>query len=415
MTCNGLLDLETGTLGRLDSTGDISGYAADAQAWLASPWSYEQSYLLGGTNREIRQFTVPGAFCSLTDHGNLMARNYETGRITMYDLEGKAVGAAQLPMGEFGADGYLSDDMIWDGVRGGYFLLYTTFVEPAETDHPEAEPESESVLAFWQLHTPSQTDCLVYEPYTQEQIPVGTAADQSVFDRAEALAERFGVSVRVADQCLTAYDSFHAELVTDADLINQALTNLERALSAYPEGFLRQLQYGTVTRLEFSVVGALEPLREEEYGSTIAAFAQPLGTKYIIVADANIVTDTTFHHELSHVIDRRLEWDADHSSNALYSEEGWAALNPKSFEYDMTYALHHDRWDYNDKYFISSYACTYPTEDRATVWEQSMVGNDYPFRNKPLREKLEYYSRCIRDCFDTTGWPEVLPWEEVLR
>jgi len=81
----------------------------------------------------------------------------------------------------------------------------------------------------------------------------------------------------------------------------------------------------------------------------------------------------------------------------------------------MTYALHHDRWDYNDKYFISSYACTYPTEDRATVWEQSMVGNDYPFRNKPLREKLEYYSRCIRDCFDTTGWPEVLPWEEVLR
>ena len=31
-----------------------------------------------------------------------------------------------------------------------------------------------------------------------------------------------------------------------------------------------------------------------------------------------------------------------------------------------------------------------------------------------LRAKLEYYAECIRDCFDTEGWPEVLPWEQVL-
>ena len=29
--------------------------------------------------------------------------------------------------------------------------------------------------------------------------------------------------------------------------------------------------------------------------------------------------------------------------------------------------------------------------------------------------KLEYLCRCIRDCFDTTGWPETTVWEQVLN
>ena len=415
MTCTGLLDLGEGQLSRLDIAGDINDYASVPDVWLATPWDRQESYLLGGANRETQQFRTEESFCSLTSQGDIVTRNYATGRVAMYDSEGKMVGQTQLPMGEYGANGYLSDDMIWDGARGGYFLLYTTFDDPEGVDHPEAEPEYESVLAFWKLQQPSQTDCLPYQPYTDEQTPVGTATDQIVFDRAKALGERFGVTVLVADQCLTSYDSFLAELATDADQVNWALTELERALRVYPEGFLQQLQYGTITKLEFSIVGALEPLREEEYGSTIAAFAQPLDGKYIIVADANIVTDTTFHHELCHVIDRRLDWDASHSAGALYSEETWASMNPKGFTYDMTYALHNNRWDYNEKYFVSSYSCTYPTEDRATMWEQSMVGNYYPFQSAPLREKLEYYSDCIRDCFDTTGWPTILPWEEVLQ
>lgn len=26
----------------------------------------------------------------------------------------------------------------------------------------------------------------------------------------------------------------------------------------------------------------------------------------------------------------------------------------------------------------------------------------------------EFYAACIRDSFDTTGWPEQLPWERLL-
>ena len=32
-----------------------------------------------------------------------------------------------------------------------------------------------------------------------------------------------------------------------------------------------------------------------------------------------------------------------------------------------------------------------------------------------IRMKMEYYSLVIQDVFDTTGWPEILPWEENYR
>ena len=34
--------------------------------------------------------------------------------------------------------------------------------------------------------------------------------------------------------------------------------------------------------------------------------------------------------------------------------------------------------------------------------------------NPGLMSKLRYYCACIRDSFDTTGWPEKAPWEMLL-
>lgn len=33
----------------------------------------------------------------------------------------------------------------------------------------------------------------------------------------------------------------------------------------------------------------------------------------------------------------------------------------------------------------------------------------------PLYSKLKYYCDCIRNCFDTTGWPKYTAWEKVLQ
>ena len=408
-----MLDLSSGQIRTIRPQGDISGFSQEKSLWLATQGEDEHTCLLGGDGRQVQAFTTPDSFSTLTDRGEILSRNYQTGCAGLYDDAGKLLTRLQLPMGEYGPNAYVSDEMIWNGDRGGYFLIYTTIVDTADMQTQEGEGETESRLAFWQLHAPVEEGALPLQAVTSVTTPSDTTMEKTVMERAKALSERFGVGILIGDQCAALYENFEAEILTDPQIIDGFLNELEKALACYPENFFAQLRYDKIQNLEFSVVGKLNPLRDDESGD-IAAFAQPLTEKYIIVADARSAWDTTVHHELSHVIDHRLEWDANHSEGALYSETRWTAMNPKSFSYDMTYALHHNRKKFNDQYFISSYACSYPTEDRATVFEQAMVGNDYPFRDGPLRQKLKYYCACIKDCFDTADWPEILPWEKVL-
>jgi hypothetical protein len=68
------------------------------------------------------------------------------------------------------------------------------------------------------------------------------------------------------------------------------------------------------------------------------------------------------------------------------------------------------------RYFITDYALTYPTEDRARLMESAMSNFTWDFEpGSGTRRKLQYYADCIRDCFDTTGWPATTLWEQVLE
>ena len=66
--------------------------------------------------------------------------------------------------------------------------------------------------------------------------------------------------------------------------------------------------------------------------------------------------------------------------------------------------------------FVDTYSTIRPTEDRARVLEYAMVDYGlYTFEGcATLIAKLDYYSRCIRDAFDTTGWPDMVLWEQYL-
>ena len=68
-------------------------------------------------------------------------------------------------------------------------------------------------------------------------------------------------------------------------------------------------------------------------------------------------------------------------------------------------------------YFVDSYSTINPTEDRARVMEYAMSSyGAWTFEDaKGLTEKLDYYCRCIRQAFDTTGWPEIVRWEQYLN
>ena len=70
----------------------------------------------------------------------------------------------------------------------------------------------------------------------------------------------------------------------------------------------------------------------------------------------------------------------------------------------------------NSGYFVCNYALTYPTEDRATLMEAAMENYTWDFEpGSGSRAKMQYHADCIRDCFDTTGWPATTLWEQVLE
>ena len=123
-------------------------------------------------------------------------------------------------------------------------------------------------------------------------------------------------------------------------------------------------------------------------------------------------------HEISHVIDARLKWDSMIREDALYSEDAWLALQPEGFHYAMSYTEMSEELlrFMKSGYFITDYALAYPTEDRARLMESAMGNYTWDFEpGSGTRMKLQYYADCIRDCFDTDGWPETTSWEQVLQ
>ena len=135
-----------------------------------------------------------------------------------------------------------------------------------------------------------------------------------------------------------------------------------------------------------------------------------------MVVDINSRMPDTFYHEFSHIIDSRLAWDAAHRQDALFSEDEWRSLQPEGFTYSETYDTLpggiQPEWY---SYFIDDYAMTNATEDRARILEYAMGDSATIFQNAPgLLKKLQYYCDCIRDCFDTAGWPQTTAWETPL-
>jgi hypothetical protein len=239
-----------------------------------------------------------------------------------------------------------------------------------------------------------------------------------LYQRAQALSQRFGVDIRIAEQCALNYSHYQAEALTDPFSIRYALNVLERALGSYPEGFFRQLLWGDLRNIRIELVSNLRGQDNiDTHPGSIGAFAQASSDHYLIVFEGDFLAPRTVYHEISHVIDKRLEWDAALRPWALFSEEGWLSLQPEGFRYAYSYVDIPDAilaYE-NSGYFVSSYAMTFPTEDRATLMSLIMSDKTVLRENPGMAEKMRYYSACIRDCFNTEGWPETTSWEQALQ
>lgn len=352
----------------------------------------EDSFAVNWTDSPVRL---------LSPRWHLLVMDASQRTLMLHDTEGNFLSRCILPQSSHAVVG---EDFVWSGRWDGYF--FTDFLG------------GDVRLMFWDVNSETEGEALELVPLDEGQEPQ-RLLEPALYDRAKEIADRYGVEILIGEQCELVYTHFESYALTDPNYVREALDVLDKALSRYPDGFFRQLPFGVVETIRFEVVGALYA-REgiDDYQNSVGAFAQQRGSHYGIVLDGFCIQVDTIYHEVSHIIDKKLAWDAQIRPDALFSEESWLALQPEGFQYIESYVdSPGEHLAYQGTgYFIRDYSRTFPTEDRADVLAAAMAQEDWSFApGTGLRAKLQYYAACIRDCFDPEGWPDVVCWEQVLK
>lgn len=240
---------------------------------------------------------------------------------------------------------------------------------------------------------------------------------------AEAIRQNWGISViYTAPQIHQVASDYSTVAITDPLVLQEALLQLEEALSAYPDGFFDDLCYGNYTRLEIYLCGKFTPLTSAGINNA-EALSNTRGSVMVMGFDVSLMDGEyvrVLAHELLHIMERRIDQiDVD----ALGE---WIALTPGG--HDAYYYSYHDEdglairdpthtyyyeSDPADAYFVDAYSKSFPTEDRARIFEKLMAsGGDPYFADSPvLMAKARTLCRLIRQYFPSVAALERASWE----
>ncbi len=403
------IDLNTSEIETIPFDGAFYAVEKNEGIWLAERHGEDDVYYIG-RNRFPKTFSLQSKYgvASITiSPSRMIVSDYGKNGLsamTLYAMDGSFLSTCALDF----EDGILTSEMIWSEKDGGYFFVIT------------AKP-GKDILLFWDVSIPMTGTSLTFTPVKQEE--KRGAVSHNLYEKAKALSEKYGIEVLIAEQ--GNFDAMNWKIgrVYDEALIEEALGHLENALAAYPDGFMEQLRYGTKIKTQILLGGGIEdtniPQNSAGFTTYVGFAIEGAGGN---VAAVDITTpgqlEQVIHHEIMHLVDYRLTFDAQIREDALYSEKSWAELNPPDFtypnkKYDLPLEIYKEGYE---EYFMDLYARTTSSEDRARIMEYAMVGADWRFSSSPARlEKLKYLSDCIRDAFDTTGWPEETQWEHTFN
>lgn len=257
-------------------------------------------------------------------------------------------------------------------------------------------------------------------------IPEAISEDlEPLRERADALEKMYDVQICIGDECKRFVGGYAVMAINDYDTIAEALDCLEREMGKYPENFFSQLITESATEIDILISGEMYGV---DSGSLEAAGGLKTydGNKMLIIVDCTYPDNInlTLHHELSHAIDDKIIDMECLDQTEYLDDEYWKSINPEFEGRDIyTYSYEEFGWensfyytsddhlydeDMSMVYFVDSYSMTFPTEDRARIFENIMRDDCWIEWEKctGLNTKKNYYIDCIKKVFDTTGWSE---------
>lgn len=233
---------------------------------------------------------------------------------------------------------------------------------------------------------------------------------------AEEISQRHQIEIRIWEDAISE-QPWDYTLISEyqVPLIQNSLQELDRILSAYPAGFLKNAASDTgsgrlILCLVRSIVG--KPDTGALGTATGLQFWDDQSNAYLAITPDQAM-EQNIHHELFHILDSRVL-----SRCSAYDD--WNSLNPEGFSYDNSYTANLLRSDWelttgDTQSFIDLYSMSYAKEDRARIMEYAMLpGQAHLFRSSAMQEKLRQLCWGIRVAFDLELYPETLPWEQYL-
>lgn len=395
------VNLSTASMSTLPMGGNLDTGFCQGDTWLLDSTDTDEEYTIVEEDSVFSFVWKDSPVSLLSPNRHLLVMDSSQRNLTLYDIDGTFVSHCKLPEN---SAAFIGEDFVWSGYWEGYFFV----------DYIDATPH----LMFWNVKEDTEGENLTMTP-SQSAQQTKPVLEAQLYEKAKNLSQRFGVDIRIGEQCALNYNTYKSEALTDALSIRIALDVLEYCFSQYPEGFLKQLPYGSIETIRVELVGEIT-IREgiENHPDSAGGFAQPKGSYYLVVLDANSLGNKTVFHEFSHIIDKKLDWDSQIRGDALYSEESWQALLPEGFSYAWDYINvpeEFEKYIYSGD-FIRKYSMTFPTEDRADLMAEAMQNHRWEFsKGTSQRKRFEFYAKCIRDCFDTDGWPDETVWEQIFQ
>ena len=402
-----VLSLSDGRVSAVPFSEAAYDVQCSGELWLAC--GSEGSYFFGRSGRPRRLIFPEGVstVSLLSENDRILTASYSrdgSSSLRLYAPDGSYISSGQLSAEASG----LYYDPVWSEAHGGYFFTRTG-------------QDGRDRLYFWDLSIPSQGADLELAAFGEADT-AGSAVSTELYSKAAELSDKYGVEIFIAEKALTQHVDYEITQELDEALISKGLAYTEAALAAFPEGFFKQLMFGSYKHIELHLSGKLsrsEPASGELSFTNFTGFADKGEGKLLVVVDISQSgsPQRTLYHELAHLIEYKLSFDAELREGALFSEENWNSLNPEGFSYPNSYTgLSNSLYsDGNEAWFIDLYSRTFSSEDRARILEYAISGDSWCFAASPGRlSKLEYLCTCIKDCFDSSSWSVLPPWEQTL-
>ena len=219
-----------------------------------------------------------------------------------------------------------------------------------------------------------------------------------------AIESRYHVSVLMGEECMSVPTGGFELQVTPEDpslfqwlchgenQYTEVLRGLDRALSAYPDGFFRNFRSADGdSRLQF-LIGDRIVRSGQTYGGMTVSNAAGHSSVFLAANAADI--EASVHRALWYVMEARILFKAPTALN------DWQNLNPEGFAYEEEESILPEATMDPEEWFVSEEARQNEKEDRASVFEAYMTGDSVRWDIRPhLRAKLDFLLVRIQGVF----------------